>query len=216
MNRRKICLVAGTLIILFGVIVLLGNLNIIPNGDHFLGGVLLLSAAAFFIYIYRRDTTRWALLLPIVLLTVWGAGIIVAQFFPAFDDLIWPLLLFSLFVFFVYVFTLSENFWWAVIPAGVCFSWATFALTEALLLLTSDYGGVVLLSGTGLTFVYLRGLRRGGHTFRWAIWPAVIFLAPALMALAGKVSWLNNYILLSVLLILVGGRLILNAVKNRR
>jgi hypothetical protein len=215
MNHRKAHLIIGTLIIIFGIITLLGNLNIFPNWDHFLGGALLLSAAGFFYYVYQRDTSRWPLLLPTFVSAALGLGVILTQFYPQFGGLIGALFFFSLFAFFVFTFFQDERFWWAVIPAGSFFTLATLILVETLHLMDSNYGGVLSLSGMALTFFYLWGLKRGGLTFRWALWPAVFFIVLALIVLAEQVAWLSNRVLLSILLILIGGRLVLNTVKSR-
>lgn len=215
MNNRKAYLVIGTLIVVVGICALLGNLNIFPNWDKFLGGALLLFSAGFFHHIYRRDTSRWALLLPCFVLAALGAGVIFIQFFPALADLIGSFLFFSVFAFFVYVFLLDEGHWWAVTPAGFSFSLGTLILVNSLHLMDPAYGGVILLSGVGLTFLYLWGLHRGGLTFRWAIWPAVLFFILAIVIYANKAAWLSNHVLLSIVLILFGGRLVLNAVKSK-
>ena len=215
MNNRKAYLVIGMLIIILGIIALLGNLNIFPNWDHFLGGALLLSAAGFFVYIYQRNTSHWALLLPCFVLAALGAGVVFAQFFPARADLIGSFLFFSVFAFFAYVFLLDDRHWWAVTPAGFSFSLGTLILVNSLHLVNSDYGGVILLSGVGLTFLYLWGLHRGGLTFRWAIWPAAAFFALALIVYFDRTEWLGSGVLLSILFILFGLRLVMSAMKKR-
>jgi hypothetical protein len=216
MNKRKAYLVIGMLIIIFGIIALLGNLNIFPHWDHFLGGALLLSAAGFFFYIYQCNTSRWALLLPCFVLAVLGFGVVFVQFFPAHTDLIGSFLFFSIFAFFVYIFLLDDRYWWTVTLAGFSFSLGTLILVNSFNLVNPGYGGVILLSGVGLTFLYLWGLHRGSLTFRWAIWPAAVFFVLALIVYFDRTEWLGSGVLLSILLILIGGRLVLNTVKSRR
>jgi hypothetical protein len=216
MNNRKAYFVAGTVIMILGIIALLGNLNIFPHWDHFWGGALLLSAAGFFFYIYQRNTSRWALLLPCFVLAALGVGVVMGQFFPEHTDLIASFLFFSVCAFFIYVFLLADRYWWAVTLAGFSFSLGTLILVNSFNLVDSGYGGVILLSGVGLTFLYLWGLHRGGLTFRWAIWPAAAFFALALIVYFNRTEWLGSGVLLSILLILIGGRLVLNTVKSRR
>lgn len=204
MNAQKNKLYFGGLIILIGVLALLINTNVLHGTDDLLGGALLLLGGLFFFNVYEKRRSAWWPLLPASVLTILGAGLILDTFVPFASDLLGAAFMYAIFAVFAYVFARDRALWWAVLPAGICFTLGTVILIDSLSLLDADLGGAVFLLGTGLTFYYLWSLRHEMKNLNWAIWPAGVLVLLALVTYSKQFYWWRDAFDFPLMLILVG------------
>ncbi|RPI00727.1 MAG: hypothetical protein EHM72_08390 [Calditrichaeota bacterium] len=125
------------------------------------------------------------------------------------------LFFFVLFVAFAQSYAQKNSRWWAVVPAGCCFTLGTILILKSYSLVDSRYFGFVFLLGLGLTFFYLWTLR-GIPPLKWAIWPAAGFLMLALYAWLEQINILDEKFLFALLLLLLGGFLIARGMPGKR
>ena len=211
-NRR----IVGGMIILVGVLALLINADILSGVEDLLGGFLLLLGALFFFNLYNRDHSKWWPLLPGAILAVLGIGIIFDNYVPHASHLLGAAFMYTIFAVFAYIFTRDRKSWWAVLPAGVCFTLGTVALVDSLNMLGPRLHGVVFFLGIGLTFLYLWSLRHEIKNLEWAIWPAGVLLALALFVYANQARWLEEEYMFPLLVILVGVIIIVYGARKKK
>lgn len=216
MNRRKNNLYIGILIIAVGILALLINMRILADMDELFGGTLLLIGALFFFGLYNRNRSQWWPLVPGAVLGVLGLGVLADVFITDASDFIGAGLFYAIFVVFAYVFSRDKDNWWAIIPAGACFTLGTVVLVDSTNLLDSDVTGVVFLLGLGLTFLYLWSLRNDIQNVDWAIWPAMVLLALSALVFVEHVDWLSGDMVFPLLLILVGVIVIANGARKKK
>lgn len=216
MNRRKSNLYIGGIIVLIGILALLSNTNILSGLDDLAGGAFLLLISFVFYSIYNKDRSKWWPLLPATILAVLGVGLMLEIFFPFADDLLGAGILFAIFTVFAYVYTREPSNWWAVIPAGVCFTLGVVILVDSFRIIDSDMSGVVFFLGLGLTFYYLWSLRHEKKDLSWAVWPAVVLLFLAAVTYIEEVNWLGDEYIFPLLLILGGVVIIVNGTRKNK
>jgi len=216
MNGRKTNLYIGGIIILIGILTLLSNTNILYGLDDLVGGAFLLLIAFVFFSIYNRDRSKWWPLLPATIFAVLGAGLMLESFFPFADDLLGAAFMFSVFAVFAFIYTREPSSWWAVIPAGVCFTLGVVILVDTLQILDSDMGGVIFFLGLGLTFYYLWSLRHERMNLNWAIWPAIVLLFLAVITYIEQVNRLGGDYVFPLILVFVGVVIIVNGMRKKK
>ena len=216
MNRRKNNLYIGILIIAVGILALLINMRILADLDELFGGTLLLIGALFFFGLYNRNRSQWWPLVPGAVLGVLGLGVLADVFITEASDCIGAGLFYAIFVVFAYVFSRDKDNWWAIIPAGACFTLGTVVLVVSTNLLDSDVTGVVFLLGLGLTFLYLWSLRNDIQNVDWAIWPAMVLMALSALVFVEHVDWLSGDMVFPLVLILVGVIVIANGARKKK
>jgi hypothetical protein len=215
MNKKSRRII-GSLIILTGILALLVNTNVLYGLDELLGGILLLIGALFFFHLYYKDRSKWWPLLPGSVLAVWGIGVIFGNYVPIAADLIGAAFMYTIFAVFAFIFTRDRGSWWAIIPAGICFTLGTVVLIDSFNLLDSELNGGIFFLGMGLTFLYLWSMRGDVANVSWAIWPAGILLALALMIYVKDADWLRDDFIFPFIIILIGVMIIVIGVRKKK
>lgn len=216
MNRQKNGFYIGVAIIVFGILALLVNTNILDGMDNLLGGFLLLLGGLFFFSLYNRDRTKWWPLLPGTILVVIGIGVFLESFVPFASDLLGAAFIYAIFAVFAFVFSRDHKNWWAIIPAGVTFTIGTIILIESFHLLDSDLNGVIFFLGIGLTFLYLWSLRQDIQNLNWAIWPAGVLLGLAVFVYLNQVRLLDEEVIFPLLVIGIGVIIIIAGSRRKK
>jgi hypothetical protein len=202
MQKQGILL--GSAIIAIGVLALLINLGVIAHLDNLTLGCGLLLVSFLFFRIYHADRQKWWALIPACLCAFLGVVMVVQTFWDFAGELVGAGFLWACTIAFGYIFSRNKQHWWAVIPAGICFTLGSVVLISGFDLLDNDFEAVVFFLGLGLTFVFLWSQRGDGIATDWAMIPAVVMIALALMIYIENVRWLDWEIALPVLLIGVG------------
>lgn len=215
MNHQKSSLYIGAFIIVFGVLALLLNINVLHDLDDILGGFLLLAGAFVFYSLYNRNRSRWWPLLPAIVLAVLAVGVILGTFVPFATDLLGAAFMYAIFAVFAFVFTRNRDSWWAILPAGIFFTLGTIVLVDSLDLLESDLNGVVFFLGLGLTFLYVWSLRHDIKNLDWALWPASVLLILALFIYLNQVRWMRDEYIFPLLVILIGVIIIVYGARKK-
>ncbi|MBN1465259.1 hypothetical protein JXA02_05825 [candidate division KSB1 bacterium] len=216
MNDTKSKRILGSVIILVGLFALLINTHLLHGVRNLLGGAVLLTGALFFFSLYKNDRSKWWPLLPAALLAVLGVGVIFDSYVANASDFFGAAFMYTLFAIFAFVFARDRADWWAIIPAGACFTIGTVVLVDSLALLDTDLKGVIFFLGLGLTFLYLWSLRAEVRAVGWAIWPAGALLGLAVLIYADQTDWLRDELIFPLLVILVGVIIILNGARKTR
>jgi hypothetical protein len=203
MKRIQWQYIFGGLLILFGVVFLLDNFDIIDNVSDLVFGSLFTVGGAFFIYIYLSENQQWWALIPGFVLLGLGAMIGMGAILPSLaDDLSGPLFLASVSLpFWIIYLRFRGDFWWALIPAGVMMTLAIIAGVETLLP-GLDLGGAILFFGMGLTFFIVGIIPTPAGQMRWAFIPGAILSLMGFLILALEHDW--GMIFAAGALILVG------------
>jgi hypothetical protein len=203
MKRYQWQYIFGGLLILFGVVFLLDNFNIIHNVSDLVFGSLFAVGGAFFIYLYLSESQQWWALIPGFVLLGLGAMIGMGAVFPALaDDLSGPLFLASISLpFWIIYLRFRGDFWWALIPAGVMLTLAFVAGSESIFP-GLDLGGAILFFGMGLTFFIVGLIPTPAGNLRWAFIPGAILMLMGFFILSLEHDW--GMIFAAAALILVG------------
>jgi hypothetical protein len=211
MKRIDFRLVLGAFLIVSGIMSLLQNLNILPEGVDWFWGLLFTAGGVGFLYSWftSRSLNWWAIIPGLVLLAI---GILL--FLPNSLEILGG----SIFLgaiglaFWIAYFTGRER-WWAIIPGGVLVTLAAIAgIPEQMQGIAS--GGIFFL-GLAVTFLLVALLPNPVGKMDWAYIPAlVLFVMGASLTAFSDIPAFAEYILPAALVI-VGGYLIYRAfVKN--
>jgi hypothetical protein len=194
----------GVLLIAGGVLFLLQNLGIVPQGlELFWALVFALAALLFLIAFFARAENWWAAIPGFAFLGLAGA---VASDRFATPGAQWggSFFLAMLGLGFFAVFLRQPRHWWAIIPGGSLVTTAVVAgLGEVG---RDDLSGPVLFFGLGLTFAILALLPGPAGRRRWPLFPAISLLALALLTLApgqrlASLAWPAILILVGIYLL---------------
>ncbi len=197
----------GSLLIIGGVLFLLQNLDLLPGGAIFWGGVLGV-AGLMFLWGFITDRSQWWPLIPgLTLLGVSAAILLTAFAESAAERWSGTLILGSVGLSFWLIYLFYRENWWAVIPGGVLFTLATVAWVELNLpeVRGLETGGIFFL-GLGFTFLLL-GVLPTPQGKMW--WP---FIPGGILTVMGVLITLTFGSLLNVVgpaLLIVGGVLLL-------
>jgi hypothetical protein len=203
MKRIQWQYIFGTLLILFGVVFLLDNFNVIDSVSDIFFGLLFALGGAFFLYIYLSENKQWWALIPGFALLGLGALIGLDALLPSWgDDIGGTLFLASISLpFWIIYLRFRGDFWWALIPAGVMLTLALITGVESLMP-GLDLEGPLLFFGMGLTFFVLGFIPTPGGQMRWAFIPAAILTLMGFIVLA--IEFESGAIFAAAALILVG------------
>jgi hypothetical protein len=203
MKRIQWQYIFGGLLILFGAVFLLDNLNIIKHVSNLFFGLLFAVGGAFFLYIYLSENKQWWALIPGFVLLGLGALIGLEAILPSWaDDIGGTLFLASISLpFWIIYLRFRGDFWWALIPAGVMLTLALITGVEALLP-GLDLAGTLLFFGMALTFFVIGFIPTPAGQMRWAFIPAAIMTLMGFVVLA--IEFESGAILAASALILVG------------
>jgi hypothetical protein len=202
----------GSLLILAGLLLLLGNLTNLNFGSIFFA-ILFGLAGLFFLSVYVQNRSSWWALIPGVILPSLGVMIGLDELAPAFSDVVGgAFFLGSISLAFWLVYLTNRSQWWAVIPAGVLLTLAIVAGLEELFP-NAEMGGVFFV-GLGLTFALLGLLPNQGVNLRWAFIPAGILILFGLLISTAEFGLINYA--WPILFILAGMFLLLRTFMLRR
>lgn len=207
MERQGARLLISILLIAFGVILLLANLNLLPfdidSANWFWVIVFGLAGLGFLVTFISNPSNWWALIPGFTLL---GLGIIVGDFLPGpLEELNGAIFLGMIGLSFLFIAVLRRDQPWAVIPAGVLLS-LVGVITVSAFTSSSMAPGAVLFLGMAITFILVYFLPWYGGRASWAIWPAGILGAMGLLMLAGMTDAINYVWPVALIL---GGTLVL-------
>ncbi len=201
MQKQKIDIGVGLLLIGGGMLLLLTNLNVISvNFPLLWAGLFGLAGLGFWVH-YLTHRAHWWLVIPgMSLLGLSAAHILEAlSFVPGeWGGAIFLAALSSAF-WIIYLVTGSRE-WWAIIPGGVLF--AVAVTTGCSPLLPGDAAAGLLILGIALTFVLIYLLPSPGTRKWWALIPAGVLAVIGLALAAASVAALRY--LWPVALILMG------------
>jgi len=170
MKRWNFNIVAGSLLVLLGVLMLLENVGLIPRATNFFWGVVFVIGGGLFLYFMSgAPRSRWWAVIPGLTLVGLGAE----NFLPAaWGDLGGAFFLGALGLSFFIIYFTDTWRWWAVIPGGVLMTLAVIAGVEN----TGLDAGSLLFVGLGLTFLLVGILPTKAGKMNWAFIPGLILL----------------------------------------
>ena len=207
-NNWRILL--GGLLVLIGVAALLDSINIIPFGGLLWGALFALGGLAFVIYFIQNRASWWAII-PGVILIGLGALILISSLFPNFEGALGGFIfLAAISVAFWLVYGMNNQFWWAIIPAGVMASLAFTVLVDEF---TNIDGGVIFLLGMASTFALLSVLPGLGGNRRWPLIPAGILFLISILVIGIESS--ISSVIWAVLLIGLGVFLVVRSLLQK-
>lgn len=195
----------GAFLIVFGVIQLLEQFDLIQGTSRLLWGALLILGGAMLLADQRRSPKAQAWkLFPALALIGLGAESLLPKSIIFLDGVLFLSALGVAFLMFMFA---VGDAWWAVIPSGVFFS---LALTELIENTTKLDAGGIFLIGLGVTFFVLSLFPIGGQKREWGYIPGLILV---ILGGAQYYSGINQLgvemeVLLPILLI-AGGVLLL-------
>lgn len=200
----------GSLLLVFGILVLLENFGLFTLGGM-VAAILLLLGGIFFIAIYAETRQHWWPLIPGITLLSVAAVVFVSQFFPRFADA-WSgmIILAGIGVSFLVVYFLDRSQWWAIIPAGVMITLGVVAGLEDALQID---GGAIFFLGLALTFAILAVLPTTEGRMRWAWIPAGILFLMTFVVFSPTIAWFQY--IWPAALIFFGGYLILRNLLSK-
>jgi hypothetical protein len=172
-------LIIGGALILFGILFLLNNFNIVDISVGAVFAGIFVLAGLIFLIVFLLDREQWWALIPGFILMGVGATILVGEYirFGKVDVAGAVMLIFIALPFWV-IYILKRDFWWALFPAGVMTSIAALTLIPDRY---DDLGVAVMFFGWAATFTLVYFLAKQ----KWAIWPTLGLLAMAISFLAG-------------------------------
>jgi hypothetical protein len=166
MKRFDYRILIGGILIVFGILMLLDQTNILKGASGLFWAAILAIGAVYFLYRFFADRSWWWAAIPGFTLVGMSASALLL------DRLGWGGLAFlgGMGAGFWAVYFRRRDHWWAIIPGGVLLTLGfSSALTEAYNI--GDTGGVFFV-GLGLTFLLVAMLAR----MKWAFIPAAILL----------------------------------------
>jgi hypothetical protein len=183
MKRVESSIVFGMALICVGVLFLLQSLGVLGAVAGLLWALLFAAGGAAFLLVFATTPARWWALIPGFTLLSLGALIGLQELFPALAGP-WggALFLGGIGLGFFAVDLADRTRWWALIPGGVM-------VTLALMVILSEYWkgpelGWVLFLGLALTFGLVSFVPTPHGRMRWALFPAGVMLAMALLGMA--------------------------------
>ena len=183
----------GLMLIAFGVLFLLQNLELLPESSLLWAIAFGAAGLVFFIYFLTARQHWWASIPAFGFFGIAGT-IVIADLLPGNIPSEWAGAFFMgmLALSFLVIYLRRRDHWWPVIPAGVLFT-LTGIIVIAGLEREPDPSlvSLVLFGGLAATFLLLAILPASSGRARWAIWPAVGLLIGAFFAGASTYNLLN-------------------------
>lgn len=216
MLNKKRGFLPGIFIIVMGILLLLGNLDLFDHGQDFFWGILFLAGGFISMKEYARDKNKWWFLGLTSLLYFIGLAIIINALNFIDDDIIGTLLFWGLAAVFIHVGQRNEKAWWCYLVAGIAIVLGSIVFLETFNLLEDAYVAFVLFLGFGLTFAYLWLIRNEINKLNWAKYPAIGLITIAFFVLISSTSSILEDMFLPSLLILVGILLIYRSLAKSK
>mgnify|MGYP000425955361 CR=1 FL=1 len=172
-------LIIGGALILFGVLFLLNNFNIVDISVSAVFAGIFVLAGLIFLIVFLMDHEQWWALIPGFVLMGVGATILVGEYLTVKGiDLAGAIMLLFIALPFWIIYIIRRDFWWALFPAGVMTSIALLTLVPGKY---EDLGVSIMFFGYAATFLLVYFLAKQ----KWAIWPTLGLAVMALAFLAG-------------------------------
>lgn len=208
MNPMRWRILAGSLLILAGIIALFGSITGIDLGAY-VWALLFVMGGLVFLYVLLTDKKNWWAAIPGFTLLGIGGGIGAAELWPrASDSLTTALILAGIGASFFVVYLLNRSFWWAIIPMGVLFSIVLMVILEPIM----AEAEIIFFLGLAATFGVLALVPvNEGKRMTWPLYPAGVMLLMAFFFSLNETSW-AGYIM-PVIIIIIGGYLVFRAVR---
>ena len=188
-SSRKQSVVWGGLLILFGIFSLIEFYTDLSTQAW--AGMLAL-AGLFALIVYLTDRSNRALLLPVYILWAIAATIVVADFNLLPQQVMGLFVMTLIAIPFLGVYLVDNANWWALIPAFALMVIGVLIVLVELNLAPGAFLGPVLFGAIALPFliVYFRNRENW-----WALIPAYVLLALALMILLDEAGVLNDLLI---------------------
>jgi hypothetical protein len=210
MNPMRWRVVVGGLLVLAGVLALVNAIT-----GYNLGGIvwaLLLGLGGLaFVFVMASNKSNWWAAIPGFTLLGIAALVALEAIAPRVTGQYGgALVLGGIGIAFMVVYLLNRKFWWALIPMGVMFSLVVLIFLEGVM----AEPAVVFFLGLAATFG-LVGLvpADNGKRMTWPWIPAGVLLLVGLIVGMGENDWAR--FLMPVVVILVGGYLVLRAMRQK-
>ena len=196
----------GSLLVIFGILVLLENIGMVSLGAV-TAAILISLGGIFFISLFLEARERWWALIPGITLLGVAIIILMSEFFPGLADN-WSgmVILGGIGLSFLVIYLTDRRQWWAIIPAGVMI---TLGVVAGLSDTYGIDGGAIFFLGLSLTFAFLALTPTKDGKMRWAWIPALILFLISGIVFSQAMPWFQYF--WPSALIIVGGYLI---VKN--
>ena len=163
MKNNRQSMIWGTLLVLFGVLMLLETMNLIHIVGQVVWAIIVGGIGLPFLFVYLNDRQQWWALIPGVVLVGVGVGILVG------GQLSGIIITFSVGLPFLLIYLNDRNNWWALIPAWV--------MTSVSLIIILDWVGLDNLIAPWVMFAIALPFLAVYATNRdqwWALIPAGI------------------------------------------
>jgi hypothetical protein len=192
MRRIDRSLLLGLALVGGGVLFLLQNLGFFGTLENAFWALLFGAGGVGFLAVLARNRAHWWAAIPGSALLGIGMLIALNDLAPAFIQT-WggALFLGMIGLGFWVVYLACRGCWWAIIPGGALFTLALIAgLSERMA--GQDLGWILFL-GLSATFglVYLLPTNEG--RMKWAIYPAAVLLAMAVLVMAAMAEMVNLF-----------------------
>jgi hypothetical protein len=214
MNRSRLPLIFGGLLVLAGIVYLLQNFGVLQFklSSWMWAGLFAIGSGLLAGYWFRNRDEWWAIIPAGALL-----GFTVTSIFDALSlfqesDLDGAIFLICLALSFLLVYaTRPTALWWAIIPGGVLLTLAVIVIVHSSV--DDRVSAGLLFLGIGLSFVGV-ALQPSKPANRWAWIPAGVLVVMGIVSFVGVLNlfaWL-----LPVGLIVFGGVLLWRALRNSK
>lgn len=172
-------LIIGGALILFGILFLLNNFDIVSiTASAIFAGIFIL-AGLIFLIVFLFDNENWWALIPGFVLMGVGGTILTGEYVHIRGiDISGAIMLFFIALPFWIIYILKRNYWWALIPAGVMTSIAAMTVIPAA---TGDLDVAIMFAGWAGTFLLVYFLAKQ----KWSVWVALGMGVFAVSFLAG-------------------------------
>lgn len=203
MNRNRISLFLGGLLILLGVAFLLESFGVIHFMGRFVWAVILGGVSLPFWLVFLSDRRQWWALIPACVLSGIGMGVLVQ------GQLAGIIITGSISLPFWLIYLNDRRNWWALIPGWVMLCVSAIVLLSWIGLEWFIAPFVNFAIAAPFLLVYIRDREQW-----WALIPGGIMLVISLLLLVAAIA--RSFAFWPVLLILVGIWLIFRAFRPQR
>ncbi len=211
--KLKIKNSVGFFLILFGVLLVLQNLNIF-KGDvgTILWAIVFGGLGIYFISQYLSNKTNWIWIIPGISFMGFAISNAVMLIPNTNDNLSEIISTAGIGISFVMAYLKSRANWWTLIPGGIFLSLSALSYFEGVELKGFNTDGFLFL-GLGVTFFLLYFIPNPSGRLKWAITPGLIMLFLGIL-----VSINNSYdvedLIFPALIIFFGIRILINSIKK--
>jgi hypothetical protein len=214
MQYRRNELMVGIFIVLFGTISLLANLRIIDNSNALAGFVLFLAGAFFFYKTHKNQPNRWWASLCFTFCLCMSFAMLVKFIWNYPDDLFGAVLLWISAILFLTIFIKNNRQWWAIIPAGICFTLGMIVVINVFNFLNDSMTGAIFFLGVSCTFFSVWIQSDSLNRLGWARYPAIGCLLIAVFIFLSAVPALGSGLFLPFMLVLAGAYVIVRSLRK--